>query len=195
MPNNNFIPKESLGPNVVSTLPGDLMYEKFYQPETHNVLTGNKFRFHIERCPRLSYFCQRINLPSLSFGVSINSNPTGILSRRPGTSYVYEDLLAGFVVDEEMTNWIEIYNWMQDLGIGYKTSVEILNEHQKVSSAFIEILNSDYRPKIIVKFKNVFPVFLSGIDFDSSNTDANTILSTVKFAYTHYTVEVFENTP
>ena len=84
---------------------------------------------------------------------------------------------------------------MIKLRINHETSVKILNEHQKVSSEFIEILNSDYRPKIIVKFKNVFPVFLSGIDFDSSNTDANTILSTVKFAYTHYTVEVFENTP
>ena len=46
-----------------------------------------------------------------------------------------------------------------------------------------------------VKFKNIYPTFVSGIDFDSSNTDAETIIATATFAYTHYEIEVFTSNP
>jgi hypothetical protein len=196
MPNNSEqIISGNVPSNILRDMPGDFLFENEFQPATHNVLTGNKFRFVLTRCPTVTYFCQRANIPSLSFGVSQNSNPTGIVSRRPGTSYVYEDLQIGFAVDEEMKNWLEIYNWMQDLGIGYKTSYEVLNEPQKVASAYILVMNSNYRPQMAIKFRNVFPTFLSGIDFDSSAVDSETVIATSTFAYTHYEVEVFENTP
>lgn len=195
MPNNNDLPKDIFPSNILRDMPGDFLFENPFQPDTHNFLTGNKFRFALTRCPNVTYFCQRANIPSLSFGVSQNSNPTGVLSRRPGTSYVYEDLQIGFAVDEEMKNWLEVHNWMRDLGLNYRNSQEVLNESQKVSSAYVLILNSAYRPSMVIKYKNVFPTFLSGINFDSSNTDTNAIIATATFAYTHYEVEVFENTP
>ena len=133
MPNNNDqIISGNIPDNILRDMPGDFLFENEFQPSTHNLLTNNKFRFVLTRCPTVTYFCQRANIPSLSFGVSQNSNPTGITSRRPGTSYVYEDLQIGFAVDESMKNWLEIHNWMRDLGIGYRTSYEVLSEPQKI---------------------------------------------------------------
>jgi hypothetical protein len=141
----------------------------------------------------MTYFCQRANIPSLSFGTSVQSNPTGISIRRPGTSYVYEDLQVGFAVDENMKNWLEIHDWIKDLGISYVGATEVLAEAQKVCSAYVLVLNSNYRPILAVKYKNVYPTFLSGIEFDSSLTDTDVIIATATFAYTHYEIEVFEN--
>jgi len=143
----------------------------------------------------MTYFCQRANIPSLSFGTSIQSNPTGVSMRRPGTSYVYEDLQVGFAVDEEMKNWLELHNWIRDLGVSYQSASEVLRESQKICSAFLMVLNSAYRPILCVKYKNVYPTFVSGIDFDSSLTDTNAVIATATFAYTHYEIERFANNP
>jgi hypothetical protein len=196
MPNNSSqVIKDEVTENILRDLPGDFLFDNALQPATHNVLTNNKFRFVLTRCPTMTYFCQRANIPSLSFGTSIQSNPTGISIRRPGTSYVYEDLQIGFAVDENMKNWIEIHDWIRDLGISYDSATEVLREAQKVCSAYVLILNSQYRPILTVKYRNVYPTFLSGIDFDSSVTDSETVIATATFAYTHYEVEVYTNDP
>jgi hypothetical protein len=48
---------------------------------------------------------------------------------------------------------------------------------------------------LAVKYRNVYPTFLSAIDFDSSTTDSDTVIATATFAYTHYEIEVYTNNP
>ena len=196
MPNNNLqIIKDNVPQNILNDLPGDFLFENAFQADTHNNLTNNKFRFILTRCPTMTYFCQRANVPSIAFGTSIQSNSTGITMKRPGTSYVYEDLQVGFAIDENMKNWMEIHNWIRDLGISYQGATEVLREKQKVASAYLLVLNSSYRPYMAIKYKNVYPTFLSGIEFDSSTPDTDTVIATATFAYTHYEIEVFTSEP
>jgi hypothetical protein len=196
MPNNSSqIVKDIIPDNILRDLPGDFLFDNLFQPTTNNNLTNNKFRFVLTRCPTMTYFCQRANIPSLGFGTSIQSNPTGVSIRRPGTTYVYEDLQIGFSVDENMKNWLELHNWIKDLGISYDTATEVLREPQKICTAFLLVLNSQYRPILSVKYKNVYPTFVSGIDFDSSTTDTDVVIATASFAYTHYEIETYTNSP
>ena len=157
-------------------------------PNTNNYLANNRFHFFLRRCPNLTYFCQRANIPSISFGISLQSNPTGIAPiRRPGTAYTIEDMTIGFLVDEHMKNWIEIYNWMKSIGI-YTSHNELLKEDDKISDAYMLITNSAYVPIIKVIFHNIFPTVLTGVDFDSTLTDTDPILANVTFAFTHYEI-------
>jgi hypothetical protein len=196
MPNNSQqVLKDILPENILNILPGDFLNENPLQPTTNNLLTNNKFRFVLTRCPTVSYFCQRANVPSFSFGTSIQSNPTGVSIRRPGTSYVYEDLQIGFSVDEEIKNWLELHNWIRDLSISYQSSTEVLRDNHKICTAYLFILNSAYRPIVQVKYMNVYPTFLSGIDFDSSAMDTDPIIASATFAYTHYEVSAFTTNP
>jgi hypothetical protein len=94
-----------------------------------------------------------------------------------------------------MKNWLELHNWIKDLGISYDTATEVLREPQKVCTAFLLVLNSQYRPILSVKYKNVYPTFVSGIEFDSSTTDTDVIIATASFAYTHYEIETYTNDP
>jgi len=173
--------------------PADLLNVNPTTPTNPNHLTNNKFRFYIKRCPTVTYFCQRANIPALSFGTSVQANPTGISLRRPGTSYTYEDLQVGFIVNEDMTNWLEIHNWIKDLGVGYNGHSEIIEEAQKDSSAMLLVTNSKYKPSLCISFHNIYPTFLSGIDFDSAQTDTDSVVSTCTFAYSYYTIDVLTN--
>lgn len=193
--NNQQVIKDIIPDGLLKDLPGDFLFENPFQPATNNNLTNNKFKFVMTRCPTMTYFCQRANVPSIGFGTSIQSNSTGITIKRPGTSYVYEDLQIGFAVDENMKNWLEIHNWIRDLGISYRGSTEVLTENQKIATAYLLVLNSAYRPLLCFKFKNVYPTFLSGIDFDSSAQDTETIIANATFSYTHYEVEIFTSLP
>ena len=196
MPNNGQqVLRDIIPDNILRDLPGDFLFENPFQPVTNNNLTNNKFRFVLTRCPTMTYYCQRANIPSLSFGTSVQSNPTGVSIRRPGTSFVYEDLQVGFAVDENMKNWMEIHNWIRDIGFSYVGAAEVLRESQKTASAYLLVLNSAYRPFMTIKYKNVYPTFLSGVDFDSSLMDTDPIIATATFAYTHYEIEVYTNDP
>jgi hypothetical protein len=172
-----------------SKLPGDLLISNPFQPENRNKLTNNKFIFNIMRCPTFSYFCQRANIPELSMGVSIQSNPTAIDIKRPGTRHVFGDLLVSFVVDEEMKNWLEIYNWIRDLSTDTRSYGDVLPEHQKTSTGYLLVLSSAYRPILKVMFYNLFPISLSGIDFDSTLPSVDSVISSTTFNYTHYEIQ------
>lgn len=178
----------SLSEEQKSLLPGELLVDNEFQPSNKNNLTTNKFLFVLPRTPYMTYFCQRANLPSLSFGTSIQSNPTAIEIKRPGTRLVYEDLQISFIVDEDMKNWLELHNWMKNIGT-YDTVTERLNEQQKTSNALMYILNSSYKTILNVTFYDLYPTFVSGIDFDSTNPDVDPVIATASFAYTHYKIK------
>jgi hypothetical protein len=108
--------------------------------------------------------------------------------QRPGTSVNLEELQISFAVDEELKNWLEIFNWGKDT-FAYNTVYEVLRENQKTSDAMILILNSSYRPFLRIKFYDIFPTFLSSLDFDTTLPDTDNIIASVNFAYNYFDFE------
>jgi hypothetical protein len=179
----------NLPESVRRHLPGDILLTNQFQPTNRNRLTGNKFIFGMTRCPSVTYFCQRANIPDLTMGVSVQSNPTAMDIKRPGTRHTFGDLNISFAVDEEMKNWLEIYNWIRDLSTDIYSRTDILPEHQKTSSAEIMVLNSAYRPIYKIKFYDTFPIALTGIDFDSTSPDTQSVISNATFNFTRYEIQ------
>jgi hypothetical protein len=90
-----------------------------------------------------------------------------------------------------------IHNWI--VGLGYPDSTESFrnlttNESgtrdllEQFSDGSLHILNSNYRDVAIVKFKDLFPVSLSSLNFEASDTDVNYFTADVIFKYTLYTI-------
>jgi hypothetical protein len=179
---------DSLSDEQKALLPGDLLMDNNFQPTNRNKLTTNRFLFNMTRTPYLAYFCQRVNIPSLGFGTSIQSNPTAIEIKRPGTRLIYEDLQIGFIVDEEMKNWLEIHNWLKKIST-YDTVYDYLKEEQKTASALLYVMSAAYKPLLSIYFHDIYPTFLSSIDFDSTSPDSENIISTVTFSYTYYEIK------
>ena len=78
---------------------------------------------------------------------------------------------------------MKIHNWLTGLGFPettqqFKTltTSELSGERaldQQFSDASLHILNSNFRDVAIVKFRDLFPVALSSLEFDASDTDIN----------------------
>ena len=106
-----------------------------------------------------------------------------------------------------MKNWIEVFEWMEDIAI--MTDVKNTMNYSMApgarkgrhpgqlddyfSNASLIITNSSYKPKLTVHITDMFPTSLSGIQFNSTNSDNEPIVATATFAYTYYTVNRLTN--
>jgi len=157
-------------------------------PETNNPLLINYFEFSLNRIPNIVYFCQAANLPGIE---SLEVEQPTIFShpiKLPVGAVRFDPLVITFKVDENLKNWLEIHNWIKD-NSNYLGN-DIKNTYQdQASDAILMITNSSYKPKIKVNFRRIFPIKLSGIQFNTVTPDSMEAIATVTFSYTDYVVE------
>lgn len=172
-------------PYDFTTIPDDI--KKRY-PDRINPLLPTYYRFNIDRLPNVSYFCQTASLPTVTMGeVQI---PTPFVPVKFPTKLDFDELSITFVIDEQLKNWLEIFNWMRSC-----TQVEGFGEfaatNRHLSTANLYILNSTKNPKISVTFEGLYPRTLGSIDFSSSVMDPEALQATATFAYRNYNIEVY----
>ena len=146
------------------------------QPKNINPLADVQFKFEIAALPNTSFFVQTCNLP----GVSLEAQTVGApriqnFSRYTGV-VTYEPLAIGFLIDEYLKNWQEIYEWM-------------IGKESKYTSAVLTLVSSSMNPTMEIHFKEIFPTSLSAISFDSTTTDPVYQVATVSFNYTEYIIK------
>jgi len=164
------------------------------QPDTNNYINSNYFKIVFSRLPIMTYFCQTVNVPSLSFGVADQLTSLGLHIPRPGTKYQFEPLNISFLLDESLNNWREIFTWMESLA-NYETNIPlnkggpVIPRDDVYSDARILITNSAFVPQYEVIFNDVLPVSLGGWQFNSTETDSRPIIIQASFVFTSYRIE------
>ena len=164
---------------------------------SNNPLLVNYFQFILDRVPNMTYFCQSVNLPGIGFGVANQPTILGHPVKIPTGAFRFEDLELSFKVDESMSNWLELHTWIRTTG-NYKDAATTLPYHEtrftlgKTSDATLLITNSAYKPKLKVHFKNVFPQYVSGINFLVNAATSTEAIATAKFAHTGYDIETLD---
>jgi len=188
MPIGNAIQFGVTGNDQIS-IPDAYSDANYRQPDTDNYLLNTAFKFNLARTPNITWFCQKVSIPSLSFGSM--ELPTRLGTRLPisGTEYTFDDLVVDFIVDENVNTWMEIYNWMTSIGQMKDDKDPYLNVEQHTSDASLTILSSSYNPKYKVTFRNIFPVSLGELPFDSTAPETDPIVSSVTFKYRYYEIE------
>ena len=146
------------------------------QPKNINPLADVQFKFDVAALPNTSFFIQTVNLP----GIALEAQTVAVpqlqnLSRHTGI-ITYESLSVGFLIDEYLKNWQEIYEWM-------------IGKESKYTTAVLTILSSSMNPTMEIHFKDIFPTSLSAIPFDSTTTDPVYQTGTVSFNYTEYIIK------
>lgn len=171
-------------PHDFSVFPEDI---KDRYPESINALLPTYFRFSIYRLPNVVYFCQTASLPTVTMGEALM--PTPFATVKQPTKLDFDELSITFVIDENMKNWLEIFNWMRS-----STQVEGFEEYGEANThtttANLMILNSKKNPKINVTFEGLYPRTLGSIDFTSTIMDPEPFQCTATFAYRNYNIEV-----
>jgi len=184
------------------------------QPTAQDYASPTQFKFSILKLPKVEYFCTSVNIPGITLGGTM-SQPTPLKDiPLPGDKLTYEALKMTFLVDENLENFQEIHGWLVGLGFPRDYSEfrnlvsagddrfpaknqSISTEPGKVkygtpniggiySDATLTILTSKNNPQLEVRFRNVFPTSLTGLDYNQQATDVDYLTATVTFDYEIY---------
>ena len=84
-------------------------------PDNLSYLAPTQFELLIKKLPNTKYFSTGVNIPSVS--VAEVQQPTN-LGRNvliPGDKINFGEITVTFIVDENMENWTELYQWMSQI--------------------------------------------------------------------------------
>jgi hypothetical protein len=157
-----------------------------------NFLTGIGFQFQLIKYPKVSFFCQSATVPGISLSVATQSTRFNAIPH-PGDEISFDDLNIQFIVDENMTNYITMHNWVRKLGHPYSGGdiAELPGddlEDKTYSDGVLFVLDSNFRKKFKIVFKDLFPTNIGGLTFQSTATDVQYFTVDVGFKYTIYDI-------
>ena len=184
------------------------------QPTKLDYASPTQFKFSIIKLPKVEYFCTAVNVPGITLGGTM-SQPSPLKDIPiPGEKLTYEPLQMTFLVDENLENFQEIHGWLVGLGFPRDHSEfrdlvssgndrfpaknqSISNEIGKVkygspnvggtySDATLTILSSKNNSELEVRFRNMFPTGLTGLQYNQQAADVDYLTATVSFSYEIY---------
>tara|TARA_B100000287_G_scaffold347215_1_gene335022 strand:+ start:1585 stop:2160 length:576 start_codon:yes stop_codon:yes gene_type:complete len=170
-----------------------------------NFLSPTGFKFSLKRSPAAAFFCNQANIPSMDLGVATQPSYLRDIPT-PGDKIDFGDLSIRFLVDEDLVNYMELQRWIR--GLGFPDSMKDFKDLEKeaviqpkfankgdniYSDGTLQILSSNLVAKFNVNFKDLFPVSLSTITFDATDTDIEYFTAEATFKYTIYNLTDLEN--
>ena len=166
------------------------------QIQNRNFLAPVGFKFTLAKYPKVSFFSNSARIPELSLGTAIQPSYLKDIDV-PGEKLTYGDLTIRFLVDENMENYMAVHNWLKGIGFPetpqqFKDQITdnegIVDEKLVFSDGSLHILNSNFQDVAIVKFQDLFPVGLTSLEFDATETDINYFTAEVSMRYTVYNI-------
>ena len=166
------------------------------QIDNRNFLSPVGFKFTLAKFPKVTFFSNTARIPDITLGTAIQSTYLKDIDV-PGEKLTYGELNVRFLVDENLENYMRIHNWLTGLGFPDsaqqfldKTTDEdnIRDNLEQFSDGSLHILNSNFKDIAIVKFKDLFPIYLTSLEFDATESDVNYFTADVTFKYTIYDI-------
>tara|TARA_B100002019_G_scaffold272796_1_gene268318 strand:- start:950 stop:1465 length:516 start_codon:yes stop_codon:yes gene_type:complete len=155
------------------------------QLTNRNYLSPLGFKLNLQKFPGVDFFCQSANIPDLSMPVVEVPSRFRSLPVVPGGGVTFGDFNVVFIIDEDMVNYMSIHNWIRDNGNA--DQMEGAGEHE-YSLGELGIATSNYNIRRAVSFEGLFPISLSGVQFDASLSDQEYLTASVTFKYHTYKV-------
>ena len=184
------------------------------QPTKLDYASPTQFRFSIIKLPKVEYFATAANIPGITLGQANQPTPLKDIPI-PGDKLEYDNLNITFLVDENLENYREIHGWLTGLGFP-KDNEQFRNLQNAGSDRFpttkntglnkelgqirkavqddgclysdatLFVLTSKNNANLEVRFRDLYPVSLSGLDYNQQETDIQYLTANVTFAYKIY---------
>jgi len=189
------------------------------QPTVLDYATQTQWRLAFNRIPKTTWFCTAANIPGITLGEATYPTPMADMFVT-GDKLTFDTLNVTFLVDEELQNYREIWEWIVGMGaprqheqfsdaltkgdgttlkfstVGSDDSLSPRDaavmkggtptEGNIYSDANLIIYSSKNTPKVEVKFKDMFPTSLSGLDYSQEASDVEYFKATASFRYLYY---------
>lgn len=171
------------------------------QPSNLNYLSPLSFRLVLDRTPKVNYFLTGAEVPSVNLGEFDEETPLAQLPY-PGDKLRYDPLTINFNVDEDIRNYVEVYDWLKGLGFPedfqqYRNlrddptrTTNFGQDSNIYSDGSLILMTSAQNPNLNIRFKNMFPISLSAITLNTTDGDVNYVQATASFRYSTYSIEL-----
>lgn len=146
----------------------------------NNLLSPLGFAFKMKRAPNVEFQVQQVSVPGMNLGAI--QTPTPFVRITDPGNITYDDLQITFLVGENLESYLEIFNWIEQLG---RPDSFNQYDYEKTDASLI-ILNSAKRAVFDIQFTDIFPTSLSGLDFDSTITDVQYVSVTATFSFDRF---------
>ena len=172
-----------------------------------------KFRFQMSKLPTVEFNTVAAQIPDVSLAEIIQ--PTRVQQLKiPGNDLTFGDLTITFLVDEELTNYRAIHDWMAGLAqldsdekyqellaegadrMPLSQSRGIQSEPGKTgaptpdggiySDSKLLVLTSRNLPKVEVSFRDCYPKSLSALEYNQNLTDVEYLTASCTFGYKYH---------
>jgi len=169
-----------------------------------SILNKNNFRLLIDKVPTVEYYVRTVNIPGIQFTETSSATGIGLDAFFPGDKVSFDTLDVTFLVDEDLENFKEIYDWMDSIvpiadPSAYEAYVESIKTNSGTYSAVENDLNqySDITlvmntnknlPNKLLRFHDCFPISLGALELESGS-DSEAVSTTVSFRFTYYEIE------
>lgn len=167
-----------------------------------SILNKNNFRLLIDKVPTVEYYVQGVNIPGLSFTETVAPAGVGLDAYYPGDKVSFDTLNVTFLVDEDLQNYKEIYDWMNAIVpihdpddfanlTGSKKTTDLRSTHmpssdlaQETQITLVTNTNKNIANKYF-RFHDAFPISLGGLEL-LSGSETEPVICEVQFRFTYY---------
>ena len=174
-------------------------------PDNLSYLAPTQFELLVKKLPNTKYFATGVNIPSVSVGETLQPTRLGANVKLPGDKIQFGEITITFIVDENMENWTELYNWME--GITASTDTEKYRllvgankregEEQDGSGDFdqlhsdmtIVVTTAANNPNRYVRIQDAYPSSLGEIAMDTTVAGGlSYVTCTASFQFTSFEI-------
>jgi hypothetical protein len=162
-------------------------------PENTSILQLTKFTFIIPDKPFLKYFCQTVQIPSVSTSEIEIPTPFSATYRH-GEKLRFDPLTITALMDEDLRVWEETYSWLKSLTRPTSFEEYPRKTRKDISTplyfdGYLTVNTNANNPNIRVKFLNCHPTSIGIVNFDTK-VDADSIpTADFTFRYDYFEIE------
>ncbi len=184
------------------------------QPTIYDYAQTNQFTIFFPLFPTMEWFITRANVPGCTLGQADQYTPFVDIAV-VGDKMQYENFNCTFLVDEKLNNYMEMYNWVMNIGFPFSGKAQFnklprpdntsrgsttkynprdgvyyeINDRDLYTDIVLTILSSKNNAVANVYIYEAFPVSLGGIEYSQAETDTDYATCDVSFAYTWYDIK------
>jgi len=169
-----------------------------------SILNKNNFRLLIEKVPTVEYYVQTVSIPGLSFNETVQPVGMGVDAYFHGDKVEFETLNVSFLVDEDLQNYQEMFNWLTgivpvkdgddfaSLTGGQKNTLGVSGldgDELKTTSQITLVTNTNKNiPNRYFRFYDAFPISLGSLELQSGS-ETSPVTCDIQFRFNYYEIE------
>lgn len=128
-------------------------------------------------------YLKTVTLPQVSMTPTIVESPY-IQFKETSKDITYGDLIVTYAVDELLTNYKIVYDWILSMKHPERFGITSKNK----VNASLHILSNNKNPKIEIELIDIFPITISELPFTLNSTEARDLEVSVTFSMLYYKV-------